>query len=98
MNGSRKANARPSRLVSSEFHGVDPGAESASVFQPRATPWHSESMGAPCKAAGILRPGRAEPLRDHIPGALPRDGGLRAVGARSWLDLKPKKTAMRRDL
>src|SRR5882762_10378196 len=52
---------RPSiRLVNSDLHIFDSGAESAAALKPRATPWVSESIGAPCKGAGILRPCRAE--------------------------------------
>ena len=60
---------------------VESGAESADALQPRATPWVWESIGAPCKGAGILRPFRAERVLGYVPGALPRAGMLRAVGA-----------------
>src|SRR5882757_5369474 len=76
-------NCQPSRLVRSALHNFDSGAESAGTLQPRATPWVSESIGAPCKGAGILRPCRAEHALGHVPGALPRVGMLRAIGA-SW--------------
>src|SRR4030088_2776823 len=48
------------RLVNSDLHIFDSGAESAAACKPRATPWLSESTGAPSKGAGLLRPCRAE--------------------------------------
>ena len=80
---SHLINGQPSRLVNSDLHNFDSGAESAAALQPRATPWVSESIGAPCKGGGILRPCRAQQVLGHVPGALPRAGMLRAVGA-SW--------------
>jgi hypothetical protein len=73
-------NGQPSRLVSWELRNFDFGAEGAAVLQPRATPWVSESNGAPCKGGGSLRPCRAEHGLGHVPGALPRADMLRAVG------------------
>jgi hypothetical protein len=32
----------------------------------------------------------------HVPGALPRAGMLRALGASTWLSSRPEKTAMKR--
>src|ERR1700692_4602079 len=49
-------------LLNSDF-----GAESADVVQPRATPWVSESFGAPCKGEEILRPCRAKHKFGHVP-------------------------------
>src|SRR3979409_394410 len=74
-------NCQSSRLVSSDLHNFDSGAESAAAVQPRAMPWVSESIGVPCKGGGILRPCRAENVLGHVPGALPRTGMLRADGA-----------------
>jgi hypothetical protein len=67
--------------VNLDLINFESGAESADALQPRATPWVSESIGAPCKGAGILRPFRAERVLGYVPGALPRAGMLRAVGA-----------------
>ena len=53
-------NGQPSKLVNSDLHNFHSGAESAAALDPRATPWVSESIGAPCKGGGILRPCRAE--------------------------------------
>src|SRR5580700_1027806 len=82
---NHKIDGQPSKLVNSDLHNSDSGAESAAALQPRATPWVSELIGAPCKGAGILRPCRAEHALAHVPGALPRAGMLRAFGAISWL-------------
>src|SRR5712664_2683700 len=76
---------QPSKLVNSDLHNFDSGTESAAAVQPRATPWVSGSIGAPCQGGGILRPGRAGHGLGRVPGALPRAGILRAVGALSWL-------------
>jgi len=89
-------NGQPSKLVNSDLPNFDSGAESAAALQPRATPWISESIGAPCKGGGFLRPCRAEHVLGHIPGALPRAGMLRAVGASSWLRSGTEKTAAKR--
>src|SRR6266404_3397333 len=89
-------NGRPAGLVNSALRDFDSGAESAAALQPRATPWVSESIGAPCKGAGILRPCRAEHGLGHVPGALPRASTLRAVGASSWLRSRAEKTATKR--
>ncbi len=74
-------NGQPSKLVNSDLHNLDPGpmnsdlhildfgSESAAAIQPRSTPWVSESTGAPCKGAGILRPFRAEDVLGHVLGA-----------------------------
>src|ERR1700704_1208130 len=86
-------NGRPAGLVNSALHDFDSGAESAAALQPRATPWFSESIGAPCKGGGILRPCRAEHVLGHVPGALPRAGILRADGASKWLGSRVEKTA-----
>ena len=48
------------RLLNLDLLNFGSGAESADALQPRATPWVSESIGAPCKGAGILLPRRAE--------------------------------------
>jgi hypothetical protein len=71
--------------VNLDLINVESGAESADALQPRATPWVWESIGAPCKGAGILRPFRAERVLGYVPGALPRAGMLRADGA-SWAE------------
>src|SRR5467141_3460110 len=66
---SHLTNGQPSRLANSDSHSFDSGAEGAAAWQPRATPWVSESIGAPCKGAGItLRPCRAE----EVPRTRPR--------------------------
>ena len=76
-------NDQASRLVNSDLHNFDSGAESAGAPKPMPTAWFSESIGAPCLGGAILRPCRAEPILVHIPGELPRAGMLRAVGASS---------------
>ncbi len=50
MIRSRLIYGQLSKLVNSDLHNFDSGAESAAALQPRATPWVSESIGAPCKA------------------------------------------------
>src|SRR3979490_1337037 len=52
---SHLINGQPSRLVNSDLHNFDSGAESAAALQPRATPWVSESIGAPCKGGTWTR-------------------------------------------
>jgi hypothetical protein len=81
----RLINGHPSKLVNSDLYAFDSGAENAGALQLRATPWISGSIGALCKGGGILRPCRAEHVHGQVPGALPRAGMLRAVGALSWL-------------
>src|SRR5882672_12601397 len=93
---SHLINGQPSSLVNSDSHNFDSGAESAAALQPRATPWVSESIGPPCKGGGFLRPCRAEHVLGHVPGALPRAGMLRAVGASSWLRSRAERTATKR--
>src|ERR1700674_5353987 len=83
------------RLLNLDLLNFGSGAESADALQPRATPWVSGSIGPPCKGGGLLRPFRAEHVPGHIPGALPRAGMLRAVGASSWLSSRSEKTAKR---
>jgi hypothetical protein len=75
-----------------DLQDFDSGAESAAALQPRATLRVSESMGAPCKGAGMLRPFRVEDVLGPVTGALPRAGMLRAVGAISWLRSRLQKT------
>src|SRR6266403_2309405 len=50
---------RPARVVNSDLHNFDSGAEGAAALRPKAAPRISESIGAPCKGEGILRPCRA---------------------------------------
>jgi len=90
---SHLINGQPARLVNLDVHHFDSGAESAAARKPRATPWVSESISAPCKGGGFLRPCRAGDVLGHVPGALPRAGMLRAVGASSWLSSRAEKTA-----
>src|SRR5467141_2662248 len=89
-------NGQPSKLENSDLRNFDSGAESAGALQPRATPWISEWIGVPCKGGGFLRPCRAEHVLGHVPGALPRAGMLRAVGASSWLRSRAERTATKR--
>jgi hypothetical protein len=83
-------------LANSRLRSIGSGAESADELQPRATPWVSESIGAPCKGAGILRPCRAEHGLGHVPGALSRAGMLRAVGASSWRSSRAEQIPIKR--
>src|SRR6266404_433389 len=92
----RLINGHPSKLVNSDLHNFDSGAESATALQPRATAWVSDLIGPPCKGEGILRPCRAEHVLGQVPGALPRAGMLRAVGASSCLRCRAEKTATKR--
>jgi hypothetical protein len=74
------------------MYGLDSGAESAAVNQ-RATPWVSEMIGwSALKGGGrrFLRPFRAEMNFRTRPGALPRAGMLRAVGAFMWRNSRKK--------
>jgi hypothetical protein len=65
-------NGQPSRLANSDLHNIDSGVESAAALKPRATPWFSESIGAPCMGAGILRPYRAGHGLGAVPWHAPR--------------------------
>src|SRR5882762_9359285 len=60
FSGSHLINGRSSKLLNSSLCSFGFGAEGAAACWPRATPWVSESIGAPCKGAGILRPCRAD--------------------------------------
>jgi len=48
-------NGQPSKLVNSDLHNFDSGAESAGALQPRATPWVSESIGPPLQGGTCTR-------------------------------------------
>jgi len=48
-------NGQPSKLVNSDLHNFDSGAESAAALQPRATPWVSGSIGAPLQGGTCTR-------------------------------------------
>jgi hypothetical protein len=82
--------------MNSDLYDLDSGAESAIGLKSGATSRVSESIGAPCKGGGILRPYRAQHVLGYVSGALPRAGMLRAVGASSWLRSRAEKAATKR--
>jgi len=69
---------RPARVVNSDLHNFDSGAEGAAALRPRQRPgFRNRSVRLQGEGSP---PCRADMELGHVPGALPRGDMLRAVG------------------